>query len=44
MSTYPVYRPRGGEGLAGGLRRLFNRPRGGAESTARGKGNEALGD
>ncbi len=37
------YRPRGGGGLAGGLRRVFNRPRSG-ESATRGKGNEALGD
>lgn len=37
------YRPRGGGGLPGGLRRLFNRPRSG-ESAPRGKGNEALGD
>jgi diadenylate cyclase len=37
------YRPRGGGGLMGGLRRLFNRPRGG-DSPARGKSPEALGD
>ena len=37
------YRPRGGGGLMGGLRRLFNRPRPG-DSPARGKGREAVGD
>lgn len=37
------YRPRGGGGLMGGLRRLFNRPRPG-DSTARSKGREAIGD
>ena len=38
------YRPRGSGGLAGGLRRLINRPRAGGEGAGRGKGNEALGD
>ncbi len=37
------YRPRGGGGLAGGLRRRLTRRRP-AESAARSKGNEAMGD
>jgi hypothetical protein len=37
------YRPRGGGGLAGGLRRRLTRRRP-AEAGARSKGNEAMGD
>jgi diadenylate cyclase len=38
------YRPRGGGGLMGGVRRWFTRPRAGGETAARGKGKEAVGD
>ena len=37
------YRPRGGGGVLGSLRRMVGRDRG-AEPRPRGKGNEALGD
>jgi hypothetical protein len=37
------YRPRGGRGLAGGLRRFLGRPRS-DEGGTRSRGNEAIGD